>query len=384
VRPPQPDRLVIVAPHLVAAEGHDQFLRPLPAAMRQMVEQAQVFRLQPMPPQPTPESAFLGLAPGDVRLARGPLTVAALRRDPPSDSVQFHLSLMSVDEAGLAASVPTPLPAEDVRLAMEAAQRLDTSRLTVLLGEQTDHALVWEKGSLDLGTTPPSEVAGQPIHQHLPEGDGETLLRRFIDDSVNLLDGLELNRRREGDGLPKLNLLWPWGFGFRTAVPNLALRRGEIVTVHSASLRLEGLCRLVGYQHTPRMGFSRGLFAAGAALRGIRPDKSLHLVLLPGFDEVQAHGRVDEGAWALDMVSRELLDHWSGTAEHPTEVLFLAPGGAVSPEASPSQASEQGLGFIYRSWSPASTGFPFDDRVFDDPRVPVRTVWEATRAIMEA
>lgn len=383
MRPLRPDRLVVVAPHLVAAEGRDQFAVPLPTALAQMAGRAEVCRLDPLPVQPTPESAFLGLAPGEVKLAPGPLTVAALRRDPPGDSVQFHLSLMSVDADGVASTVATPLDERDVREVMEAARRLDTARLTVLPGEQTDHALVWEEGSLDLGVASPADVAGDRVRGHLPEGDGETLLRRFIDDSVNLLDGLEANHRREGEGAPKLNLLWPWGFGFRTAVPNLGLRRGEPAVVHSASLRLDGLARLVGYLHTPRAAFRRGLFASELALRQVRPDGRLHIVVFPGFDEVQRHGRLDEGAWALDMLSRELADAWTGTPESPTEVAFLAPGGHTSPDTPPADASPLGLAFHYRSWDTASARSPFDPKVLDDPRVPRKATWDAARVIME-
>ncbi|MBS1709651.1 MAG: hypothetical protein JSS65_13140, partial [Armatimonadetes bacterium] len=245
----QNDRLVIVAPWLVAAEGHEQFLDPLPSAMRQMVEQAKVFRLQPMQRQLTPEASFLGLPPDLVRLAPGPLLVSALRHDPPMDSVQFQTTLMSLDADGLARPIASQLGQEEVREVTGQAKRLDTRTLTFLPGEGTEHALVWEKGSLDLGTTTPAELSGKAIKRHLPEGDGEPILRRFIDDSVDLLGDLEINRRREGEGEPKLNLLWPWGFGFRTPVPNLALRSGEVAQVHSDSMRLEGLTRLVGHDH---------------------------------------------------------------------------------------------------------------------------------------
>ncbi len=379
---PRPDRLIVVAPHLVAGEGREQFLSPLPVAMRRMAESSPVFRLAPMGRQTTPEAAFLGIPPDVVKLAPGPLTVAALRQDPPSDSVQFHVSLMSLDEGAAARSLSTISP-QDLASILAEAKRLDTSRLTFLAGEGADHALVWESGSLDIGVVTAADLEGRFLHECLPEGDGELLLRRFIDDSVNLLDNLEVNRRREGEGLPKLNLLWPWGQGFRTAVPNLALRRGEVATVHSPSMRLDGLTRLAGYRHENRRGYLQGMFASEAAMTSVRPDGATHVVVIPGFGEVQRHGRVDEGAWALDTVSRTLLEGWAGGIEHPTEVLLLAPGGVVDEATAPEAASAEGLGFHYRSWAADEAVYPFDPRVFDDARVPVRHVWEAVRSIME-
>ncbi|MFX6823313.1 hypothetical protein ABTH33_20400, partial [Acinetobacter baumannii] len=80
-------------------------------------------------------------------------------------------------------------------------------RLTPVFGPRLTHGLVWEEGSLDLGTrTPP---VGESVHTGLPEGDGERLLRQLIDDSVNLFSELELNRRRMDEGKSPFNLLWP-------------------------------------------------------------------------------------------------------------------------------------------------------------------------------
>ena len=95
----------------------------------------------------------------------------------------------------------------------------------------------------------------------LPEGDNEPALRRFIDDSINLLSELEFNAERLDKGLLPVNLLWPWGQGIRTDVPNLALMRGAPATVLSDSLRLEGVARLAGYRPLGRSWLGNGMNA---------------------------------------------------------------------------------------------------------------------------
>lgn len=206
-----------------------------------------VFRLHPLPPSETPEGFFLGYGPNEAEMADGPLTVSALGAEPPDDSIQLHLSLASFDGTRFISPVEEP----DAELASSIARslsRLNTRKLTLLPGTGLDHGLVWERRA-ELGTFPPSEATRGLLRQYLPAGDGEVELRRLIDDSINLLSELELNRRRVDEGLSPFNLLWPWGQGYSKKVPNLGLRYGERVQVESSSMRLAGLVRMAGLRH---------------------------------------------------------------------------------------------------------------------------------------
>jgi len=243
-------RTILIVPGLLSDPGTESYLRQRLPALSVLSEIGALRKVSELPESETPEAMLLGLGPSVVSLRQGPLTVSALGFDPPERSTHFHLSLMSYHDGD--ASIPGVLPrADELELVMSAAKRLDTKLLTVLKGEELNHALVWEALG-DMGTTAASQLDRHPMIEHLPEGDGEAALRRFIDDSVNLLSSLELNERRLDEGLQPFNLLWPWGHGSRTAVPNLALRRGEPAVVESASMRLAGLTRLAGYKHADR------------------------------------------------------------------------------------------------------------------------------------
>lgn len=85
------------------------------------------------------------------------------------------------------------------------------------------------------------------------------MLRRFIDDSINLLGEQEFNLRRIDEGLAPVNLIWPWGQGFPPVIPNLALQRGTPCHVLSPALGLRGLSKMCGYTHGPTSGTNAGL-----------------------------------------------------------------------------------------------------------------------------
>jgi hypothetical protein len=175
-----------------------------------------------------------------------------------------------------------------------------------------------------------------------------------------------------------MNALWPWGQGFRPQLPNLAMRRGDVAFVESGSMRLEGLCQLVGYVHGERGAFSRGLrtdfrvFAATVARRRVS------LALVESVAEMQRHHRPDMVAHSLASLSEEvvgpLLD-----GEEPFELRIAAPGGQASVSGPPPSDPAIGLGLEYLSIVLRENGVPFDERVPDDAKVPMLHTWEFLR-----
>jgi 2,3-bisphosphoglycerate-independent phosphoglycerate mutase len=358
-------RVNIVLPGLVGANEDGSVLLEPSGLLAAIVGEGRVVRLAPMLPAVCPEAAFLGLDPAAHPIAQGPLTVAALGAAPPETSVHFHLSLCSVDEDG---RLQDPGPVEGLREVMGAAQRLNSRALTPLEGEGRDHALVWEEGSTELETTPIVSALGGGLFSQLPRGEGEDLLRKFVDDSVNLLGELESNHVRREEGLPPLNCLWPWGQGFRPRLPNLPLRRGDVAFVESGSLRLLGLCRLVGYGHGDRHRFGTGLKTDFSVVRDTALGHRVSLALVEATVEMRKHGRLDEIAYTLQQLESEVLAPlFAMRAREPFELRIASAGDSM------------GLGLLYRSDRPGQGALPFDERVLDDGRAPFLPVWEFLR-----
>lgn len=355
-------RFVLILPDLVAPDDDPSPLRQSLPALERMSEEGTVRKILPPPSVETPEAFWLGLGPNEGQMRQGPLTVSALGADPPERSLHFHLSLMSFED-GLAKLVEGRIPEGDVSQAMTLAKRLNTPKLTLVAGKQADHALVWEERG-DLGTTHARGVNGNPLKGCLPEGDGEALLRRYIDDSINLLSEQEFNLRRLEAGLPVLNLLWPWGHGERRPVPNLILRRGERATVFSSSLRLEGLTRLTGYRNgEPLVGTALNAQLETLAQRILDAEGPTIAVFDP-LSALRADAKQDEMHWLASEIDRRLLRPIVEASEgNPTRILVLA--GALSLE--------------WDSQYRESASIPFDERAFDERRLGHQQLWEAVQ-----
>jgi 2,3-bisphosphoglycerate-independent phosphoglycerate mutase len=359
-------RTIVIVPALVGVPGGDSVLRQSLPSLQALSELGTVFKIDPMPPLQTPEALYLGMRPNEAQMAQGPLTVSALGADPPERSTHFHLSLLSLDDETVTkpAYVPT---ADEERDIWTVAKRLDTRSLTLLQGERLDHALVWE--GLGDFETHSGENGPLTLREHLPQGDAEGPLRRLIDDSVNLLNELELNHKRIDEGLPPFNIFWPWGHGRRVSVPNLALRRGEPAVVESGSMRLQGLTRLAGYSHVDRASVGKGMKTRFTDIAKRCLKRDLTIVVVEGAAELRELNRLEELEWLAREMEKELLAPLlEDVIKEKSRLTLLAPG------------QTQGLGIT--SAARSERPLPFDERTLEEKGVPIKSLPESVEASM--
>lgn len=347
------------------ADSGQESVLPRNGPWARLASESTLSRLRVLEPSETPEWASLGVNPSQSKLKHGPLTVAALGVDPPDRSVHFHASLLSANEHGLV-SEAGPVAQSDLDKLWPLTGKLNTKLLMLVRGEGADHGLVWESGSLDLGTTSALQAIGKDFHQILPDGEGDSALRRLIDDSVNIFNDLELNQRRVDKGMAPINLIWPWGQGHRERVPNLALHRGSVSYVLSRSLRLRGLSRLVGYRNLPRSPLENGLRIDWGRVR-IECEQDRTLVLeLDGFKQCRDADRPDVAERLFQSFLRSIIEPaLEAGPETPVSLRIVSPG-----------EKEPGLGLRFDSRTRLSSSIPFDERALDEPRVPVNTLWD--------
>jgi len=372
-------RTVLIVPGLLSEADGDSFLRQSLPALAVLTEIGELRKVAPVPPSETPEAMLLGLGPDQVKLRQGPLTVSAFGFDPPERSTHFHLSLMSFEDGWATKPELMPTP-QEVDLLLAEAQRLNTKLLTVLKGEVLDHALVWESLG-DMDTANPTGWNRACLANHLPQGDGDTALRRLIDDSINLLSSLELNQRRIDEGLAPFNLLWPWGHGVRTPVPNLALRRGEPAIVESGALRLAGLTRLAGYRHGDRHQFGRGLQTKFRSIANRAMTRDLTIAYIDAAWELRFRDKPEELDWFIRELDRELLqplldDH----LKSPSRLTLIAPAPIALFKSASMRASETGLAVSADSSVKNANIYPFDERSLEEKSIVSNDLWSLVEA----
>jgi 2,3-bisphosphoglycerate-independent phosphoglycerate mutase len=191
--------------------------------------------------------ALMGYDPTRYYTGRGPLEAAALQVPLGPRDVAFRCSLVATDGETLLDYSSGHVTTEEARVLMELVQsKFGSRRFTFFPGVQYRHILRWTDGELNLRTVPPHDIQGQPLEPNLPEGDGADALRGLIYDSLDLLDGHPVNRRRRDEGKAPANTLWPWGQGLATVLPSFVAERGKTAAVITAVDLLRGLGRCAG------------------------------------------------------------------------------------------------------------------------------------------
>lgn len=348
--------MLIILDGILGSPESDSLIRKVQGFQR-FGEVSSLTRLT-IPECETPEAMLLGLAPEEGQLRQGPLTVSALGWDPPERSLHFHLSLLSLSES---VTVPKQqLTPQEFTIIKSKLSVLNTKRLTTLVGQQFDHGLVWERMA-EIRTCAPTQI--DSLAESIPQGDGDAELRRLIDDSVNILHEEEFNLRRIDNGLDPINLVWPWGHGYRLTVPNLALRFGFPYRYESASFRLAGLVRLAGFKHGEIGRFGTGLQTDFQKI----PYDPGTIVHLDPWVRMREREEFEEAEYLAakcgEHLIGRLLDY---VLEHRLELRLLL------------LSSTNGLGACF-SATPHESIFPFDDRSLDEPRVPGEQLHEYVR-----
>ncbi|MBS1715913.1 MAG: hypothetical protein JST30_16415 [Armatimonadetes bacterium] len=364
-------RTAIVLPGLLRDPGSDSLLKNFEPIQR-LAGEGEIVRNPALPESGVPELAYLALDPRRFDVRPGPIMVSALKADPPLGSIAFHLSVGSTDGENLMSAAGGRLDEDDAANLKLAMERLRTATMTPIWGESLDHALVWEGGSTDNSTTDFAEVLGTDWTRRLPEGDGDGLLRRFVDDSVNLLHESDSNKRRVDEGRPPLNVLWPWGQGRWERCPNLVLRRGVPVEFVSLDLRIEGLARLFGYSHGPRVRFGRRLAPRLDAVLERAMASTVTVVVLDHIGEAVRHERLDLAEEHLQALAEGLLIPLATEREAVVSVTAL-------------DERTSGLTLLYGGADHERIGrVPFDERATEEKGIVDRPLWKSVEAVLRA
>jgi 2,3-bisphosphoglycerate-independent phosphoglycerate mutase len=219
-----------------------------------LAEQGRVGAVQVTPPEMYPGSdaanmALLGYDPNRYYTGRGPIEAAAMGIPMEPKDAAFRCSLISTDGETLLDYSAGHIATEDARPIIELAnQKLTTRAQTLFPGVSYRHILLWHDGPVEVKTHPPHENMGKRLAEIYPQGDGDTKIRKFIEDSLNLLDDLEFNQKRRDAGKPPANLLWPWSPGRAPQLPSFFQRRNLTGAVISAVDVVRGLGKLTGLE----------------------------------------------------------------------------------------------------------------------------------------
>ena len=282
-----------------------------------LAEHGQVGLVQTIPPGFEPGSdvaslSLLGYDPKRYYTGRAPLEAASMGVPLNPEDVAFRCNLVSSDGERMldysADEVSTP---EAHELMTFINERLGSRQVQFYAGVSYRNLMVWRGGSHEQKLTPPHNILSQPLEPHLPEGEGEVMLRRLIWDSLELLDQHPVNQRRRDQGLAPANMIWFWGQGRSLTLPSFRERHGVQGAVVAAVDLMRGICKCAGLDTPTIPGATGNLetdFAAkGRASVALLADHDFVCVHVEAPDEAAHHGLADRKVWAIEQVDDHVV-----------------------------------------------------------------------------
>lgn len=167
------------------------------------------------------------LADGDVAFRCNLVTLSGENRYAEKSMIDYSADEITTAEAG--------------ELIREANQLLGGGGLAFHTGFRFRHLLVWRGGSDGMKLTPPHDLSGQVIGEHLPAGVGGDILLNLMKESNDILADHPVNRARIKRGLRPANSVWFWGQGRKPALPKFFDKYGLKGSVISAVDLIKGI-----------------------------------------------------------------------------------------------------------------------------------------------
>lgn len=198
--------------------------------------------------------SVLGYDPSVYYSGRSPLEAGSIGIDMKPTDVSFRTNLVTLsDEEKYEDKTMVDYCSDDISTA-EAAElikfieeKLGTDEFSFFSGVSYRHCLIWDNGTLDIGTlTPPHDITGQPIKTHLGVNKNGEKLLDMMKRSYDLLKDHPVNKARVARGLRPANSIWLWGEGVRKDLTSFKEKYGLSGAMISAVDLLKGIGKFTG------------------------------------------------------------------------------------------------------------------------------------------
>lgn len=196
--------------------------------------------------------SLLGYDPVKYHTGRAPLEAAALGIElSPTDWI-FRVNLVTVIDGHMQDHSAGHISSDEGRrLLADLASRLELQGMSLYPGVSYRNIMVDRSGKRDwseLETTPPHDIPGEPMGDHLPAGGPHVdLLHRMIETSEDVLAAHEINLMRKEIGDLPATHVWPWGQGVRPNMPTFQQKYGLRGAMITAVDLLAGIAGFIGF-----------------------------------------------------------------------------------------------------------------------------------------
>src|SRR6056297_1088800 len=190
--------------------------------------------------------SVFGYDPASCYSGRSPLEAASMGVDLGPEDVAFRLNLVTLEphygdlfmQDFSAGHISTEEAAELIGCLQG---ELGDEQFEFYPGISYRHLMVWRGGRDQFQLTPPHDLTGQSVRNHLPRSAEAEPVVQITNSAQMLFKQHPVNLKRAAAGLLPANSIWLWGQGRRPQMPSLAERYGLSGAVISAVDLIKGI-----------------------------------------------------------------------------------------------------------------------------------------------
>lgn len=195
--------------------------------------------------------SVLGYDPFECYTGRSPLEAASIGISLKSTDVTARANLVTVsnepiyeDKTMIDYSAGEISTAEAKELIEYLKKEIDNEECTLYSGISYRHCLVIDNGKIAGDLTPPHDITGKPVKEHLPKSEEGQKYLDMMKKSFQILKDHPINKKRIEQGKNPANSLWFWGEGTRPCLQSFKERFGLNGGIISAVDLLKGIGKL--------------------------------------------------------------------------------------------------------------------------------------------
>ncbi len=241
------------------------------------------------PGSDTANLSVMGYDPKKYYSGRSPLEALSIGVPMKDTDVAIRCNIVTISEEDVPFEEKTiidhsssEISTEDCAVLLkEVMKELANETYQFYVGTSYRHCLIWDKGSV-VELTPPHDVLGQVIGQHLPQDEA---LREMMRKSYDILVNHPINIERKKQGLNPANCCWFWGAGTKPMLDSFEEKTGKKGMMVSAVDLLKGIAVGAGMSTVEVEGANGGLHTNYAG----KVDAAVKALLEEDYDFVYIH-----------------------------------------------------------------------------------------------
>lgn len=264
--------------------------------------------------------SVMGYDPKKYYTGRSPLEAVSMDVPMNETDIAFRCNLVTLsDEGNYADKTMVDYCAGDIS-SEEAAEIIKTVQehfgndlFAFYPGVSYRHCMIWHEGKLELGNmTPPHDISGRVIGEHLSTHPDAQRLIRMMEESFQLLKEHPVNKKRAAEGKRPANSIWLWGQGTRPMLPDFEAEFGVKGSVISAVDLLKGIGKCAGMS-TPDVEGATGYIdtnfegKAEAAVKELQNGCDFVYIHIEAPDECGHRNEPENKVRAIELIDEKVL-----------------------------------------------------------------------------